>query len=145
MNIREPLQILLIEDRKSDVMLTELALLDMNLDFKLQHVTSVRDGLDFLRKKGPYTQNKITPDIVITDLNLPDLTGFEFLKAVRLMKGFQKMPVLVMTTSDSSKDFERSKQLKATDYIVKHIDFDIFSQRLASVIEPFLRIPATCI
>jgi len=139
MAIKKPLQILLVEDRKSDVILTHLALIEMDIDFKLHIVSSVKDGMNFLYKRNP---NNITPDVIFTDLNLPDLPGTEFLKKVKSSTEFDHIPVFVITTSDSVEDLMDCQRLKANDYIVKHIDFEIFSGRLKMAIESFLKVPA---
>ncbi|MFC3058146.1 response regulator [Paenirhodobacter populi] len=71
-------------------------------------------GLDLLRR--------ITPDVVISDINMPDLDGFGFIEAVRRQERFRTLPILVLTTEPGPELRARARAAGATGWIVKPFD-----------------------
>jgi two-component system chemotaxis response regulator CheY len=71
-------------------------------------------GLEALRQR--------TPDIIITDINMPRLDGFGFLERVRRQAQFRRTPVLMLTTETDAERRARAKALGATGWIVKPFD-----------------------
>ena len=59
------------------------------------------------------------PDLVLLDLNLPKLHGFEVLKSIRADNSTNSMPVIILTVQGSDKEIQKGKELGATDYLVK--------------------------
>jgi len=59
------------------------------------------------------------PDLVLLDLNLPKLHGFEVLKSIRENKTTNGMPVIILTVQGSDKDIKKGAELGATDYLIK--------------------------
>ena len=127
-----PLRILLVEDNKGDAVLTQLALEAANIYCKLHVVGSVKQGLDFIFKRKQY-EDIYTPDIIITDLNLPDFPGTRMIKEVKQTKQLRDIPIVVMTTSDMESDRLKCMELKANDYIVKDMDFDNFVNNVQTI------------
>jgi len=72
------------------------------------------DGLEVLKTE--------TPDVVVTDINMPRLDGFGFIEAVRRDVGRRGMPVLVLTTEADAEKKSRAKAAGATGWIVKPFD-----------------------
>jgi len=127
-----PLQILLVEDNTGDAVLTQLALKAANIYFKLHVVDSVKQGLDFVFKRNKYIDT-YTPDIIITDLNLPDFSGTKLIQEVKQTKRLKNIPVVVMTTSNMESDRMKCMELKANHYIVKDMDFDNFVDNVQTI------------
>ncbi len=79
-------------------------------------VESAKDGLEaFTRIKKGYK-----PDLVITDVNMPNMDGIEFIKNARTILKFT--PILVLTTESTSSKREEAKSLGATGWLVKPVE-----------------------
>lgn len=63
--------------------------------------------------------DRIVPDITILDINTPKLNGLEVLEKLRKARQFNKIPIIMFTTSDSPTDRNRAMELGATDYVIK--------------------------
>jgi len=75
------------------------------------------DGIDGLEKlKG------LTPDVIITDVNMPRLDGFGFIDAVRTEEEWRRIPILVLTTESAAELKARAREAGATGWIVKPFD-----------------------
>ena len=74
------------------------------------------DGKDALNKLS-----EITPDLLLTDLNMPELDGFALIQEVRSQPAFAKLPILVLTTAGALQDKERANSLGVTGYVTKPI------------------------
>lgn len=77
-------------------------------------VDEVKDGFDALRLM-PRTDY----DLVITDINMPDINGLELIRAVRQQPRFIHTPLIVITTNDRAQDVERALKLGASAVITK--------------------------
>ena len=121
----QPVEILLVEDNPGDVELTKEALADCKMINNLHVTYDGQEAMDFLHKKEPFT-NAVTPDLVILDLNLPKLDGREVLKLIKSDENLKKIPVVVLTTSQSEEDILKMYKHYANCYITKPIDLDQF-------------------
>jgi two-component system chemotaxis response regulator CheY len=74
------------------------------------------DGKDALNKL-----TEITPDLLLTDLNMPELDGFALIQEVRSRPQFAKLPIMVLTTAGALQDQERAKALGVSGYVTKPI------------------------
>jgi len=124
--------ILLVEDDPGDAGLTRAALAQAKLVCKLHHVCDGVEALEFLRKKGPH-QGAPTPHLVLLDLNMPRMGGREVLEVMRADPDMQKIPVVVLTTSDVEADIEASYQLGANSFITKPVDIDQFIESVKAM------------
>ncbi len=80
-------------------------------------VVVARDGMDALEK---LSQNKV--DLVITDLNMPNMDGFEFLRALREDHEYFEVPVIILSSLSSDQDVEMGLSLGANSYLIKPFD-----------------------
>jgi two-component system, response regulator len=119
-------EILLIEDNPHDVELTLRAFWKA----KITNVVNVaRDGaeaLDYL-SLGEKTEKPRLPGMVLLDLHLPKIDGFEVLRRIKANKRTQKIPVVVLTVSDDEEDIAECRRLGIKSYIVKPVGFRNFS------------------
>lgn len=76
-------------------------------------VISAYDGESALKKV------KEMPDLILLDLILPQMSGFEFLGEIKLDAKLKKIPVIVLSNLGQEEDLERAKSLGAQDYLVK--------------------------
>ncbi len=127
--------VLLVEDNPGDVRLTQEAFDAGTTDTALHDVASRSTALAFLRQEGEF-EDAPRPDLVLLDLNFPKGNGFEVLEAVKGDDALRRIPVLVLTSSDSPDDVTRSYDLHANAYLTKPVDPEAFVS-LARTIEAF--------
>ncbi len=115
------LHVLAVDDSR-----TMRGLLDHALREAGFHVRLAEDGVDGLERLA-----EATPDIVITDINMPRLDGFGFIEAVRRQRAFRSLPILVLTTESAPELKARARDAGATGWIVKPFD----EQKLVDAIQ----------
>lgn len=125
-------EILLVEDDPEDVELTQEALDSSKLVVNLNVVHDGEEALAYLRGEGEY-EDKPRPDIVWLDLNLPGMSGQEFLQEMRGDETIRHVPVVILTTSDAEEDILKSYRLGANCYVQKPIGIREFEQMLNSI------------
>src|SRR5689334_25157000 len=87
-------RILLVEDNRGDIRLTQEALKESQLNIHLDVVTDGEQALDFLLKRNRFVDSD-TPHIILLDLNLPKKNGLEVLKEVKTNDVLKKIPVIL--------------------------------------------------
>jgi CheY-like chemotaxis protein len=120
-------RILLVEDDPKDVELTLTGLDEYNL---ANEVVVARDGeeaLDYLYRRGSH-ENRANgnPAVILLDLKLPKVDGFEVLQQIRSDEKFKMIPVVILTSSHEERDLVRSYRLGVNAYVVKPVDFHQF-------------------
>ncbi len=118
-------EVLLMDDDPGDVRLMQESLKKSKLLINMQTVENGQEGLDFLRKKGPYAK-VVTPDLVLLDLNMPIKDGRQVLREIKSDVNLRKIPVVILTTSQQEKDVVESYSDGANCYIQKPVDFEQF-------------------
>lgn len=124
--------LLLVDDDADDRLLFNEALREINLPVSFEAAT---DGIDALRKLG---KNNNTPQLIFLDLNMPIMHGFECLKRIKANVAFQKIPVIIFTTSSSPLDIHMAKQLGAAAYLCKPMHFMHLCDKLRSILNDVL-------
>ena len=127
--------ILLVEDNPDDVALTLRAFAKSNI---LNTVITVGDGeeaLDYLFGKGKYEGRnpKILPSVVLLDLKLPKVDGFEVLKTIREDESTKYLPVVILTSSKEEQDIINGYKLGVNSYIRKPVDFGQFFEAVKTL------------
>jgi CheY-like chemotaxis protein len=117
--------ILLVEDTISHQDLMAIAFEDCQIPHKLHIVNNGEEALDFLFQKNRYCQAP-RPNLIILDLNLPKLNGYDFLKLVKQHSDLKCIPVIIFTTSDRELDIKQSYLLGANCYLSKPHDLEEF-------------------
>ena len=131
----EPVEILLAEDEPSDADLCMRALKRKKI---ANHVVWVKDGaeaLDFLFARGPYAGRSGTdrPRLMLLDIKMPRVDGFEVLRQIRADARFATMPVVIMTSSSEERDIVQGYHLGVNSYVAKPVDFASFQQAIEEV------------
>lgn len=124
MNARAAL-ILLVEDNLGDARLVREALIEVGTDAALQHVPDGVEALSFLRREGAHLAAP-RPDLILLDLNLPRLSGREVLAQIKSDAALRRIPVVVLTSSQSDDDILSVYELSANCYVPKPADLDHF-------------------
>ncbi|MBW1677533.1 MAG: response regulator [Deltaproteobacteria bacterium] len=115
----EPATVLLVEDDPGDQKLIRVSLNEQRVANELHIVSSGEEALDFLYERGKYCNGTRRPDLILLDLNMPGMGGKEFLTRIKKDEDFKKIPVIVLTTSDSEQDIIDSYNLYASGYVKK--------------------------
>ena len=131
----DAVEILLVEDNPGDVRLTQESLKESKMHNNLNVVQDGVEALKYLQREEPY-ENSVRPDIILLDLNLPRMDGRELLKIIKEDASLRRIPVVILTTSDSEKDILATYDLYANCYITKPIDLNRFAE-IVKTIEGF--------
>jgi len=115
--------ILMAEDSESDRMLIELGFQKAKFPFRVQFVQDGVCATEYLDGIGRYANRAEfpLPVILLTDLKMPRMDGFELLEWVRRHETWKKLPVVVVTASNQSADLSRALDLGANTYVVKDL------------------------
>jgi two-component system response regulator len=124
--------ILLVEDNPDDIKLTQRAFNKSKIAEKisLKVVINGNEALDFLFGEGAYSDRntKQMPSVILLDLNLPRIDGFQVLERIRSDERTKLIPVIILTSSKEERDIKRAYTLGANSYIRKPVDFKKFSE-----------------
>jgi CheY-like chemotaxis protein len=120
-----PFQILLAEDSAADVGIVRIALRDQDLDHVL-HVA--RDGAEAIAfiERADGDRKAQGPDLLLLDMHLPKYDGEEILKRLRSTELYAQIPVVVMTSSEAPRDYERAQKHAPLIYFRKPSSLDEF-------------------
>jgi CheY-like chemotaxis protein len=125
--MRNSKPILLVEDDDVDAITTKRALKEIKVSNELVHKLDGEDGIEFLKN------TKTKPCLILLDLNMPKMNGFEFLRAVKSDDSIKKIPVVVLTTSDTDQNILESYELGVAGYITKPVDYRQFVETIKTV------------
>jgi CheY-like chemotaxis protein len=127
---KQPVRIFLAEDHLPDVTLIKEALRHVGLNFEIEHA---EDGaLAIQGLLGLDTGSR--PDLIIVDLNLPKKTGFDVLTALPRNPVLARVPILVLTSSNSEHDRRRALDLGATAFLSKPPNLHEFLERVGGAV-----------
>jgi len=135
----KPIEVLLVEDDPGDVLLIREAFDFNKVHNNLNVVSDGEQALDYLRGAGDYA-DRIRPDLVLLDLNLPRKDGREVLAEVKGDPDLRTIPIVVLTTSEAEEDVLKSYQLHANAYVTKPVDLDQFMSAVRQIDEFFVQV-----
>lgn len=116
--------ILLIEDNPDDIELTRIGFLHANISNEIVVMSDGHAAIEFCNRVDRQT----SLSMIVLDLNLPRVSGFDVLRGIRKNAATQFVPVIVMTTSDDERDVAASYAAGANAYVRKPIAFDEFQK-----------------
>lgn len=126
--------ILLIEDSRTDVQIIERALREGNIGHRLTVVPDGNQALDYLaRLRELNTPDDAEPDLVLLDLNLPGLDGYQVLTQIKNDPLLRRIPVVVLTTSHRDEDVLETYQAGANTFIQKPAEFPRYRDLVATL------------
>jgi two-component system, response regulator len=128
-------KILLVEDNPDDVELTKRAFMKNHIQNEL---IEVNDGLAALQYLGctdnnSDMKNNLLPAVVLLDLKLPKIDGFEVLKAIRSNSRTRLLPVVILTSSNEEQDIINSYANGANSYVRKPVVFEEFIEAVSKL------------
>jgi CheY-like chemotaxis protein len=128
----EQVHILLVEDNEGDILLTREAFEEAKILTKLTVVKDGKAAMDFLTRKGKYADAEM-PDMLLLDVNLPKKNGHEVLQFIKTHEDLKHIPVIMLTTSSSSKDINLSYNNFANCFITKPVDAGEFMSVITTI------------
>ncbi len=130
--------ILLAEDEEDYVILIRHAFSKAKIPNPLYVVSNGEEAISYLRGKAKYANRDEypLPDLLLLDLKMPRVNGFEVLKWVRQQPGLSGLRVLVLTSSDELRDVNQAYQLGANSFMTKPADFENLAE-LSRLIQDF--------
>jgi two-component system, response regulator len=128
----QAIEILMVEDSTSDAELILRALKKNHSTIQVKVATDGEEALNFLLGQSEFSDYKPpnTPKVILLDLKLPKVDGFEVLKIIKNNPKTKLIPVVILTSSGEEIDVVESYQLGANSYIVKPVDFDKFMKTI---------------
>lgn len=140
-HVDEPVQldralVLIVEDNLDDERLTIRALGQTDAKPRVEVARDGEQAISYLATlKG---QALGLPSLVLLDLKLPKLSGFDVLRALRASKVTKDIPVVILTSSDDPSDIQAAWDLGANDYLRKPVDYAGFLAAVGSVVRMWL-------
>ncbi len=128
----QPVDILLVEDSPTDVLLAREALEYSKIVNNLHVASDGVEAIAFLRREGTF-KDAPKPGLILLDLNLPKKDGREVLAEIKNDEKLKRIPVVVLTTSKSEADILKAYGLYANCYIVKPVDFEKFAEVVRNI------------
>ncbi len=131
--LNQDAQILLVEDDRVDIMTVQRALKKNAVNNPLHVARTGLEALGMLRGEG-YQKLDPHPALILLDLNLPKMSGIEFLEEVRSDPELKSLRIIVLTSSNEPRDRQAAFQHDVDDYIVKPHSFDEFTRAMATIL-----------
>lgn len=138
-SVEHQIDILMVEDSPTDIMMTREAFAAHRLQNPLHVVTDGVAAMQFLRREGKFAMAP-RPGLIILDLNLPRKNGREVLAEIKADAKLKTIPVIILTTSKAQEDINCSYGLYANCYIIKPVDFLQFTDAVRITSEFWLNI-----
>ena len=121
-----PITILIADDDADDRMMASEALEESRLANDLRFVEDGEELLDYLYRRGKYSDpdSSPRPSIILLDLNMPRMDGREALREIKGDPALRSIPVVVLTTSKAEEDIYRTYDLGVNSFITKPVQFE---------------------
>jgi two-component system response regulator len=138
--MNRPVDVLLVDDNQADV---RLSLLVMGEEINPTRVRVARDGeeaLDFILHRGLYSEPSSASwfRLILLDLKLPKVSGFDVLARIKSDPRAKVMPVVVLSSSKQDRDIQRSYELGANSYLQKPVIFEEFRALIRRAVQYWL-------
>jgi len=117
-------RILVIEDSLTSLLLIDHALKKEGYEIKL--ASSINEAIKSIKVRAP--------EIIVLDLNMPGLTGYDFLE-MRKQMNIEKVPVIVVSALDSQESIARTKALGVTEFMAKPLKVEMFLAKIKALID----------
>lgn len=129
MNEIDPVTILLAEDNDNDIVIIQRAFKKLKLLNSLQVVNNGIELLEYLSKVGE-DEDHPQPGLILLDINMPRMDGFEVLEKLKDHPEYKKIPVIMLTSSNREEDIVKSYEHGACSYITKPVGYEEFVEKI---------------
>jgi CheY-like chemotaxis protein len=129
---------MLVEDDPNDVLMLEMEFRRVPAHIHLVTVSDGKEAMQYLQGEAKYSDTSLypTPDVILLDLKMPRINGFEFLEWLRSSQApahYRFIPVVVMSSSALRQDVDRAYELGANSYLVKPVEWKLFQERIQAL------------
>jgi len=133
--------ILVVDDDPVDQEMIVLAFKRASVENPVITMGNAQEALELLDARSRYQWRRVSdlPAVILLDLNMPQMDGFEFLRRVKAEERFAAIPVVVLTTSEFERDLTQSYALGASNYLTKPTDFEQLVKIAAEVDQHWCR------
>jgi two-component system response regulator len=126
--------ILLVEDNEDDEIMTVRSLRNGGFQGEIVVVRDGQEATDWLLGEGEHAAGaRSAPDVILLDIRLPKVSGFQVLETIRRNARTRHVPVVMLTASDEQADLVRSYDLHANSYVRKPVTLAEFQRALLSL------------
>lgn len=129
MNISEAISIIMVEDDDGHARLIEKNLRRAGISNPITHLITGRQAVDYFFGENGVAAH-IEPMLVLLDLNLPELDGYEVLRRLKEDARTHAIPVIVLTTTDNPREIDRCYALGCNVYVTKPVDYEAFAEAI---------------
>ncbi len=113
-------KLLLVEDNDLDVFMVQRLMRRLNLDFPIIHAKNGEEALKMLRPEDA-DPTLVPPFIMILDINMPRMSGFELLDELVEDPMYSQIPIYIVSTSNRQKDKDKAMTYRVRGYVVKPV------------------------
>ena len=127
--------VLLVEDDLNDIFLVKRAFKMAELENPLQVVTDGEEATHYLSGEGRHADRQAhpLPKLIVMDIKMPRMSGFEVLEWIKHNPTFRRIPVVIVSSSDRPDDIDRAYELGANAYMVKPVNFRAVERLFGSI------------
>ena len=126
--------ILLVEDDPGHARLIEKNLRRSNVANSIIKASDGQQAIDYLFSEGQYRGSKHTsPLLVLLDLNMPVLDGYQVLKRMKADERTRRIPVIILTTTEDTREVSRCYELGCSVYVTKPVDYAPFTDAIRKI------------
>ena len=126
--------ILLAEDDPGHARLIEKNLRRSNVANSIIKASDGQQAIDYLFSTGQYADSKrASPLLVLLDLNMPVLDGYQVLKRMKADERTRRIPVIILTTTDDTREVSRCYDLGCSVYVTKPVDYAQFTDAIRKI------------
>ena len=139
--------ILLVEDDPGHALLVQKNLKRAGVTNPVVHLSDGQQALDYLSGTGAYAgKTRGRPVMLLLDLNMPVLDGYQVLARVKASPLTRAIPVVVLTTTDNPYEISRCYELGCNVYVTKPVEYDRFSAAIQSLGQflSIIKVPEEC-
>jgi CheY-like chemotaxis protein len=131
MNGHQPVTILLAEDDPGHARLIEKNLRRAGVNNTIVVVDNGQKAVDFIFGEGEYQDvSTPVPLMILLDLNMPVLDGYQVLKRIKNDEHARRIPVVILTTTDNPNEIAKCYELGCNVYVTKPVEYDQFSEAI---------------
>ena len=126
--MEKKLKVLLIEDNLIEIMKMKRTISLLKFDHTIHEAKNGEEALKIFEDKSKF------PDIILLDLNMPKMSGVEFLTVIKEKDQFKHIPVIILTTSDNQKDLLECYRIGVSGYVLKPLKYNDYVDKIKDIL-----------
>lgn len=126
--MEKKLKVLLVEDNLIEIMKMNRTISLLKLNHTIYETKNGEEALKFLENK------ESIPDIILLDLNMPKISGLEFLKIIKADDNLKHIPTIILTTSSNHKDLLDCYKTGMSGYVLKPLKYEDYVKKIETVL-----------